>query len=105
MKLFLSMVLTTGLLLTIGHAANAQGKKIGMKRAQAIALEHSRGLKLKGKELEHENGKWIYSFEFKNYDGSTREVNVDAYSGKIVGIEREPASREKKESKDQKRSQ
>ena len=78
-------------------SVSAQKHKIGMKRAQAIAASHAKGLRLKAKELEHENGKWIYSFEFRNRDGSTREVNVNAYTGKIVGIEREDAKKEKNE--------
>jgi uncharacterized membrane protein YkoI len=81
-------------------AASAQShKKIGMKRAQTIAASHARGLRLKAKELEHENGAWIYSFEFKNKDGSIREVNVNAYTGKIVGIEHETKKSEADEEK------
>jgi uncharacterized membrane protein YkoI len=72
-----------------GTTAYAKPKMIGMKRAQAIASSRARGLRLKAKELEHENGKWIYSFEFKNRDGSTREVNINAYTGAIVGVEHE----------------
>ena len=106
MKLFFSTILIAGLMFVFGTAANAQGKKIGMKRAQAIATERAKGLKLKAKELEHENGKWIYSFEFRNHDGSIREVNVNAYTGEIVGVERESPSKEKKEAKEEmKRSQ
>lgn len=77
--------------------------KIGMKRAQAIASAHAKGLGLKAKELEHEKGRWIYSFEFKNRDGSIREVNVDAYSGKIIGIEHEDAKKEAAEEKNEKK--
>jgi len=101
MKTFLLTAIFTALVLTFAATVNAQGKTIGMKRAQAIATEHAKGLKLKAKELERENGKWIYSFEFRNRDGSTREINVDAYTGKIVGIERETPSKEKKEAKDE----
>ena len=100
MKIF-STVLIAGLIFTFGIVANAQGSKIGMKRAQAIASSHAKGLPLKAKELEHEGGRWIYSFEFRNRDGSTREVNVNAYTGKVVGVERETPSKEKKEAKDE----
>jgi len=99
MKSFLLATVFTALVFTFGTSANAQGKKIAMRRAQAIATEHAKGLRLNAKELEHENGQWIYSFEFRNRDGSTREINVNAYTGKIVGIERETPSREKKEEK------
>lgn|SRR5690349_20739145 len=101
MKLFLISVIAVALVVGFTTAANAQGKKIGMKRAQAIATAEARGLPLKAKELEHEKGQWIYSFEFRNHDGSTREVNVNAYTGKVIGVERETREKEKKESKDE----
>ncbi|MEP6944354.1 MAG: PepSY domain-containing protein, partial [Acidobacteriota bacterium] len=82
--------------------ANAQQKKIGMKRATAIAATKAPGLKLKAKELENEGGKWIYSFEFRNRDGSTREVNVDALTGEIVGVEHESKKQDAKEARDEK---
>jgi len=74
---------------TFGTGASAQGKRIGMKRAQEIASSRATGLILKAKVLEREKGKWIYSFEFRNRDGSVREVNVDAYTGEIVSVEHE----------------
>src|SRR5262245_41971782 len=84
-------------------AVEAKPKLIGMKRAQAIASAHARGLKIKAKELEKEHGKWIYSFEFKNKNGSIREVNVNAYTGKIVGVEHEDAKKEAAEEKSEKK--
>ena len=102
MKIFLSTIILAGLMFVFGTTANAQSKKIGMKRAIAIASTRAKGLKLKSKELENEGGKWIYSFAFKNKDGSTREVNVNAYTGKVVGVERESAKKEAKEAKDEK---
>lgn len=83
--------------------AEAKPKVIGMKRALAIASSHAKGLKLKAKELEKEKGKWIYSFEFKNRNGSIREVNVNAYTGKIVGVEHENAKKEAAEEKNEKK--
>lgn len=83
--------------------AEAKPKLIGMKRAQAIASTRARGLKIKAKELEREHGKWIYSFEFKNKNGSIREVNVNAYTGKIVGVEHEDAKKEAAEEKNEKK--
>jgi len=74
-----------------------------MKRAQEIASKRATGLPLKAKELEHEKGRWIYSFEFKNRNGSIREVNVDAYSGKIVGVEHEDPKKEALEEKNEKK--
>ena len=102
MKIFLSALMLAGVVFVFGSNANAQDKKIGMKRATAIAMEKAPGLKLKAKELENEKGKWIYSFEFKNKDGSIREVNVDAYSGEVVGVEHETKKQDAKEAREEK---
>lgn len=102
MKKFIAISLIT--LLGFGTlVAEAKPKVIGMKRATAIARSHARGLKLNASELEKENGKWIYSFEFKERNGSIREVNVNARTGKIVGIEHENAKKEAKEEKNEKK--
>ena len=94
-KISLFAILTASLVFTSG--AYAQQKKIGMKRAQQIATARARGLQLKAKELEKEKGTWIYSFEFKNRDGSVREVNVNAFTGRVIGVEHEdPAKKQKK---------
>jgi uncharacterized membrane protein YkoI len=98
-KLVFLLILILG---SVG-AASAQHKKIGMKRAQAIATSHARGLRLKAKELEHENGTWIYSFEFREKNGNTREVNVNAFTGKIA-IEHESKRSEAAEEKGDKRA-
>ena len=90
-------------LFCVGALAAGAKPKIGMKRAQEIASTRAHGLKLKAKELEHEKGRWIYSFEFKNRNGSIREVNVDAYSGKIVGVEHEDLKKEALEEKNEKK--
>ncbi len=97
MKIILSVIVLSGLMFIFGTDANAQRKKIGMKRAQQIASTRAGGLKLKAKELEHEKGKWIYSFEFDNKDGSIREVNINAYTGAILSVEHENAEKEAKE--------
>ncbi|MEP6848066.1 MAG: PepSY domain-containing protein [Acidobacteriota bacterium] len=103
MKIFLSTMMIAGVMILFGTAAYAQNKKIGMKRAQEIASTKAPGLRLKAKELEHEKGAWIYSFEFKNKDGSIREVNVNAYTGSIVGVERENAKKETNEERNEKK--
>jgi len=101
MKKLIALILVA-LFSTGAFAANAK-PKIGMKRAQEIASTRAHGLQLKAKELEHEKGRWIYSFEFKNRNGSIREVNVDAYSGKIVGVEHEDPKKEALEEKNEKK--
>ena len=90
-------------LFSVGAFASETKPKIGMTRATQIASAKAPGLKLKAKELEKEKGRWIYSFEFKNKDGSIREVNVDAYSGKVIAVEREDAKKEAAEEKNEKK--
>lgn len=103
MKIFLTSCLILSLALIGAMTGTAQHqKKIGMKRAQAIATPHAKGLRLKAKELEHENGKWIYSFEFRAKNGDIREVNVDAYSGEAV-VEHESRKSEAAEEKGEKK--
>ena len=101
MRIFLSTMILAGLVFVFGTTANAQQKKIGMKRATAIASTKAPGLKLKAKELEKEGGRWIYSFDFINKDGSISEVTINAYTGKVIGVVRETAKDEAKEAKDE----
>ena len=85
--------------------ANAQTKKIGMAKAKAIALKNAPG-KIQSSELEHENGKWIYSFDIRNSKGTITEANIDAYTGAVVAIDEEnpqkEAAEKKQESKEKK---
>jgi hypothetical protein len=55
--------------------------------------------KLASAEIEQENGKLIYSFDFKtDGKGGIDEVNIDATTGKQVGkVEHETPASEKKE--------
>ena len=76
--------------------ADAQGKKIGMKRAREIASKQATG-KIKSSELEKENGKWIYSFDIRNAKGTITEVNIDAYSGAVIAVDEEDAQKEAEE--------
>ena len=48
-------------------------------------------------EIEEENGKLIYSFDFKTAGKSGIEVNVDAVTGKFVAMEHETPKTEAKE--------
>ena len=89
--------------LTFGINAEAQTKKIGMKKARSIAAKQAAG-KIESSELEKEGGKMIYSFDIRNSKGTITEVNVDAYTGAIVAVEEEnkkaEADEKKKESKE-----
>jgi uncharacterized membrane protein YkoI len=72
------------------HQAQHQAKlSLSDARAKALALVPGT---VRAKELEHERGRWIYSFEIKPV-GETRklikEVNIDADTGAVVSIETE----------------
>jgi len=96
---FVLVIVATAVL---GISASAQQKKIGMRRAQAIATSHAKGLRLKAKEMEHENGTWIYSFEFREKNGDIREVNVNAFTGKAI-VEHESKKSEADEERSEKK--
>jgi Peptidase propeptide and YPEB domain len=81
--------------------ADAQGKKIGMKRAKEIAMKQATG-KIKSSELEKENGKWIYSFDVRTAKGTITEVNIDAYTGAVIDVQEENAQKEADEKKQEK---
>jgi hypothetical protein len=72
------------------------------KITESVAAETAQKRVPKGKieavELEMEKGKLIYSYELKTAGKSgTDEVNVNAMTGKVVGVSHESAAAEKKE--------
>jgi uncharacterized membrane protein YkoI len=79
-------MMSIGLIFAFATAADAQARKIGMKQAQEIATRRAEGLKLKHKGEITENGKTFYSIDFKDWDGSIRKVNVDAYTGSVLSV-------------------
>jgi uncharacterized membrane protein YkoI len=90
-------------LLSVGTLTTyAAPKKIGMKRATQIATHRVHGA-IKSKELEKENGKWIYSFDIRSGKSRITEVAVDAYSGKILSVKAERAADEAREAKEEKK--
>lgn len=88
--------------LSISVTAGAQKRRIGMRRAKAIAAENATG-RIEGSELEKEHGKWVYSFDVRNAKGTITEVQVDAYTGKVVSVEEENAQQEADEKRQEKR--
>ncbi len=74
-------------------SADAQTKKIGMKRAKEIASQQVQGT-FKSSELEKENGKWIYSFDMLTKEGKIMEVEIDAYSGAVIAVDEETPEKE-----------
>lgn len=72
-----------------------------MVKATRIASQRVHG-RITSKELEKENGRWIYSFDIRTGKGKITEVAVDAYSGKIVSVTHETPANEAKEAKEEK---
>ncbi len=56
--------------------------KLNQAQAEKIALAKESGT-IKSAEVEHEKGRWIYSFDVQ-HGTQVREVNVDANTGKVV---------------------
>jgi uncharacterized membrane protein YkoI len=66
-----------------------------MGEAKKIALSKESGT-IKSQELEHEKGRWIYSFDIK-HEQQVHEVNVDANTGEVVEDSVESPADEAKE--------
>src|SRR5580693_1230479 len=62
--------------------------KITKEQAEQTALAKAPGGTVKEGELEKEKGKLIWSFDITGSPGVT-EVNVDAITGEVVGVEDE----------------
>jgi uncharacterized membrane protein YkoI len=74
--------------------------KVSLETAKATAQAKVPDGKLLSHELEKEHGRTIYSFEFKVQGKSgVEEVNVDAMTGKVVGVEHESPKNEQHENK------
>ena len=86
----------------IGALTVAAKPVIGMKRATQIALNRVHGT-IKSKELEKEHGRLIYSFDISTGKGKITEVNVDAYTGRVIAVDVEDAKKEAAEEKNEKK--
>jgi uncharacterized membrane protein YkoI len=112
-NLFLSAILSVGLLLSVSartHAADKEAAalksqaKITKKEARRIALGKVPKGKVKEQELEKENGKLIWSFDIATKGSKDMtEVHVDALTGDIISVEKETPSDEKKEKRAEKK--
>jgi uncharacterized membrane protein YkoI len=89
-----------------GHEAkmtDAQVKaaaKLSEADARVIVMNKLPNAIIKEAELEQEHGKIIWSFDITVPDKSVTEINVDAITGKLVGMEKEDAKAEAKEKDD-----
>lgn len=88
-------------------APTTQKPQITMEQAKDTALRRVPG-NIKSSELEHEHGRFIYSFDIGNRKGIITEVQVSAITGKVVSVTKESAQREaaeqRKESHERARS-
>jgi len=105
-----SLALSAALTLLGPGAAESQGIKTSLPdslvkqakvteaTARKTAMAKVPAGKLQEIELERESGKLQYSYSFKvsGQDGET-EVNVDAVTGAVLGVEHETAADEAKE--------
>lgn len=83
-KTILSSLLVMAMVLAgSGQAAGRSNPpRIGIARAQAIALKAAPG-KIMSAEYEKEGGGWRYSFDIQQR-GHVQEIGVDARTGRIV---------------------
>lgn len=80
--------------------ALAAETKISLDSARAIALGKLPNGSVASEELERENGHLIYSFDVKLAGKSgIEEVNVNALTGKVLGIHHEGPAAEAKEAR------
>lgn len=113
-RIFVSAILATLVYVVLVASAAAQTSqpraggvnktrpKIGMKQARAAALAKVPGGRIKSSELEVEGGKLIYSFDIRK-GRAIEEVNIDAISGEVVGIEHETPKHEAAERRDERK--
>ena len=95
----LSFVVATSLVAGMSCAASASPARHGAQHAHRISMAQARKTalarvpgKLNAEELEHEHGRWIYSFEIRVKGDAPKmihEVNVDADTGRIVDVSTE----------------
>jgi uncharacterized membrane protein YkoI len=82
---------STAAIASTAAAAETHQAKVAIADARAKALSLVPGTLVK-EELEHEDGRWIYSFEIKPTGEKgklIKEVNIDADTGDVVSIDTE----------------
>src|SRR5690348_6436475 len=92
LKKLISVVAITSLVSVSAFATHhAPKNRISMERAQEIAIEAQEGT-VESKKLEHEHGKWMYSFNIRSNDKQVHQIHVDAKSGKVLSQNTEHSS-------------
>lgn len=85
-----SVILSLGLASACGSPPAVPTARVDLGAARSAALARIPGKVLK-EELEHENGRDIYSFDIRPDAAGTalKEVHIDANDGSIVAVEDE----------------
>jgi uncharacterized membrane protein YkoI len=83
MSTFKLTILLTALSTGISAIAAVSHARISEQSAEKIATRAQPGA-IESRELQHEHGKWIYSFDIRGKDRKIHQVHVDARSGKVV---------------------
>jgi hypothetical protein len=111
LQTIVSTVIAVGLVGLFVGCASEKGKKesqaqlaaeakISKADAQATALAKVPGGTIKEGELERENGKLQWSFDVATPGTKDiTEVNIDAITGAVLGVDKESAAVESKEAK------
>ena len=89
-------LLSMGIMFGLGSGAfgaTPPEHRVSMEQAQKTAMGAQAGT-IESKELEHEHGRWIYSFDIRGSDKLIHEVQIDAKSGKIVSQATETPAQE-----------
>ena len=106
-RLFVVLVAACGIARGLGAQASYKRElpdsllrhaRIAEREAATIAAKRVPAAKIVAVELEREKGRLIYSYDMK-IEGrpGTEEVNIDAATGKVIGVEHESAAQERKE--------
>jgi uncharacterized membrane protein YkoI len=99
-----AIMLLCASVMTSGAAPHSPRPKISEARARRIAQARVPHGQVKSHELEREHGRWIYSYDFTVPGKSgIDEVNVDAYSGKVLAVAHENPKDEQAEAAKEKR--
>jgi uncharacterized membrane protein YkoI len=91
-----------------GKMSDAQLKaaaKLSEADARQVVMAKLPNATIKEAELEKEHGKIIWSFDITVPDKSVTEVNVNAVTGELVGMEKEDAKAEAKEKAEDEKSE
>ena len=90
--------LTLGIIAPMVGAADATTAKVTQAAARATALARVPGGTVQSAELEHENGKHVWSFDIKDpKSANVIEVQVEASTGRIVSQKVETPAEQAKE--------